>query len=135
MSGPKKPQPVQGPGISRVDFSEREAGKIQVARKKPTEAELRESAKQLEKKVSGGDQKGGVIRLPNTKKVEIRGQEYDVLFLRPDAPLEKRLEALKQGWQQVNPRDVSVQGFIYARPENHGIVKQFIDEGGGFNLW
>lgn len=134
MSGPRKPQPVQGSGITRVDFSEREPGKINVTRK-PTEEELRASAKKLGNRVSGGAQKGGVIRLPKAKEVKIHGQSYEVLFLRSDAPIEKRMEALKQGWQQVIPCDVSVQGFIYARPENHGIVKQFIDEGGSFNLW
>lgn len=135
MGGPDKLKPVKESGITRVSFSEREAGKIPGAKRKLTEAELRASAQKLRSQVSGGGKKVGAIRLPNAKKVGIRGQEYDVLFLRQDAPIEKRMEALNQGWRQVNPRDVSVQGLIYVRPENHAIVEQFLNEGGSLNLW
>lgn len=135
MSGAKKPRSVQGSGITHVSFSEKEAGRIRVAKKKLTEAELRASAQKLRSQVTGRGEKVGEIRLPNAKKVEIRGQEYAVLFLRQDAPVVKRMEALKQGWRQVNPRDVSVQGLIYVRPENHAIVEQFLNEGGSLNLW
>lgn len=135
MSGPRKAPPVKESRITRVNFDEAEAGEIPVATKKPTEAELRESAQKLSSQVSGGGEKGGAIRLPKLKEVKIRGQSYEVLFLKQDAAVEKRMEALKQGWRQVNPRDVSVSGFIYTRPENNAIVTQFLDEGGSLSLW